>query len=180
MPWRARPRSRVRASPGLASRSTLLTIAPATWTPCRSNSAALSTISSIGRPTPPSDTMTAGAPSIARDDRVRQPDDRADAGVPGALDEQHVAVGRERGVGGPDPRRQVLDDLALDVGLGEAARDVDRAHLRRAARAAPKTLFIRTASSSAGTPSSMTVRWPTGFMNPVDRPRRWNPSRPRG
>ena len=35
----------------------------------------------------------------------------------------------ERGVGGPDPRRQVLDDLALDVGLGEAARDVDRAHL---------------------------------------------------
>ena len=32
-------------------------------------------------------------------------------------------------VGGPDPRRQVLDHVALDVGLGEAARDVDRAHL---------------------------------------------------
>ena len=63
MPWRASPRSSVRARPGLASRSTLLTIAPATLTPWRSNSAALSTISSIGRPTPPSETMTAGAPS---------------------------------------------------------------------------------------------------------------------
>ena len=128
MPWRARPRSRVRASPGLASRSTLLTIAPATVTPWRSNSDALSTISSIGRPTPPSDTMTAGAPEHRGDGRVRQPDDRADPGVAGPLDEQDVAVG-EGGVRGPDPGRQVLDDLALDVRLGEAARDVDRAHL---------------------------------------------------
>ena len=31
----------------------------------------------------------------------------------------------------------------------------------------PKTSRIRTASSSAGTPSSMTVRWPTGLMKPV-------------
>jgi len=31
-----------------------------------------------------------------------------------------------------------------------------------------KTVFMSTASSSAGTPSSMTVRCPTGFMNPVD------------
>ena len=31
----------------------------------------------------------------------------------------------------------------------------------------PKTSRIRTESSSAGWPSSMTVRWPTGFMNPV-------------
>ena len=38
------------------------------------------------------------------------------------------------------------------------------------------TLFMRTASSSAGTPSSMIVRWPTGFMNPVDNPRRSKPS----
>src|SRR6187200_2311174 len=38
------------------------------------------------------------------------------------------------------------------------------------------TLFMRTASSSAGTPSSITVRWPTGLMNPVDSPRRRNPS----
>ena len=43
--------------------------------------------------------------------------------------------------------------------------------------ARPKTLRIRIASSSAGTPSSMTVRWPTGFMNPVSSPRRRKPSR---
>ena len=48
----------------------------------------------------------------------------------GALDEQHVALGGERGVGLADPGRQVLDDLAVDVGLGEPARDVDRAHPR--------------------------------------------------
>ena len=47
----------------------------------------------------------------------------------------------------------------------------------RSGSASPKTCFMRTASSSAGTPSSMIVRWPTGFMNPVDRPRRWKPSR---
>ena len=128
MPWRARPRSRVRARPGLASRSTLLTIAPATVTPCRSNSAALRTISSIGRPTPPSDTMTAGAPSIEATAAFDSPMTAPDPGVAGPLDEQDVPLG-EGGMGGPDPRRQVLDDLALDVGLGEAARDVDRAHL---------------------------------------------------
>ena len=60
---------------------------------------------------------------------VRQPDDRPDTGMTGALDEQDVAVGGERRVGGPDARRQVLDDLAFDVRLGEPARDVDRAHL---------------------------------------------------
>ena len=63
------------------------------------------------------------------DDRVGQPDDGPDTGVAGAFDEQDVALGREGRVGGPDARRQVLDDLALDVRLGEAARDVDRAHL---------------------------------------------------
>ncbi|MFN8630427.1 MAG: hypothetical protein U0838_08950 [Chloroflexota bacterium] len=51
--------------PGCSSRRTLLTIAPATATPCAAKWLALSTISSIGRPTPPSDTMTAGAPSCA-------------------------------------------------------------------------------------------------------------------
>src|SRR5215217_2989123 len=35
---------------------------------------------------------------------------------------------------------------------------------------------MRTASSSAGWPWSMTVRWPTGFMNAVRRPARWKPS----
>src|SRR4051812_49526729 len=36
--------------------------------------------------------------------------------------------------------------------------------------------FMSTASSSAGTPSSITVRWPTGLMNPVLSPRLRNPS----
>ena len=67
-------------------------------------------------------------PEERRHRRVREPDDRADAGVTGPLDQEDVAIG-ERRVGGPDPRREVLDDVALDVGLGEAARDVDRAHL---------------------------------------------------
>src|SRR6185369_12746987 len=40
----------------------------------------------------------------------------------------------------------------------------------------PKTARMRTASSSAGSPWSMTVRWPTGFMNPASSPRRLNPS----
>ncbi len=128
MPWRARPRSRVRASSGFAARSTLLTMAPATRTPACSKRALLSTISSIGRPTPPSDTMTAGCPEHGRHGRVGEVDDGPDAGVPGALDEQDVALGRERGVGLADARRQVVDDLAIDERLGEAARDVDRAH----------------------------------------------------
>ncbi len=51
--------------PGWAARSTLLTIAPATGTPFAAKCDALRTISSIGRPTPPSLTMIAGAPSIA-------------------------------------------------------------------------------------------------------------------
>jgi hypothetical protein len=66
-------------------------------------------------------------PEHARDDRVRQPDDRADAGVTGPLHEQDlvVAVGA---MGRPDPRPEVLDDLAGDVRLREAPGDVDRAH----------------------------------------------------
>ncbi len=103
MPWRARPRSRVRASPGLASRSTLLTIAPATLTPWRSNSAALRTISSIGRPDAALGDDDRRRPEHRRDGRVRQPDDRADPGVAGPLDEQDVAVRGERRVGGADP-----------------------------------------------------------------------------
>ncbi len=39
-----------------------------------------------------------------------------------------------------------------------------------------KIAFIRTASSSAGCPSSITVRCPTGLMNPVRKPRRRKPS----
>ena len=40
----------------------------------------------------------------------------------------------------------------------------------------PKTSRMSTASSSAETPSSMTVRWPTGFMNPASSPRPRNRS----
>ena len=61
-------------------------------------------------------------------DRVREADDRADAGVPGPLDQQDVVVG-EGAVRCEDPRAEVLDDIARDVRLREAARDVDRAHL---------------------------------------------------
>ena len=68
-------------------------------------------------------------PEHLRDDRVRQPDHGAHAGVPRALDEQHVVV-RELAVRGEDPAAEVLDDLARDVRLGEPARDVDRAHHR--------------------------------------------------
>ena len=61
-------RARARVSgrcPGWASSSTLLTIAPATRRRGPAKSDALRTISSIGRPTPPSETMIAGAPSMA-------------------------------------------------------------------------------------------------------------------
>ena len=106
-----------------------MTIAPATRTPCAAKCDALSTISSIGRPTPPSETITAGAPSIAATTAFDSPMTAPDARVPRALDQQHV-VARELAVGGEDPAAEVLDDLARDVRLGEPARDVDRAHHR--------------------------------------------------
>ena len=84
---------------------------------------------------------------------------RSDAGVSRALDEQHL-VTVERLVGGPDSRPEVLHYIARDVGLREAARDVDRAH-DRGLFGSPNVSFMRTASSSAGSPSSMTVRCPT-------------------
>ena len=107
----------------------MLTIAPATWTPWRSKSdgvehdlvdrAADAALGDDDR----------RRPEHRRDHGVRELDDRPDAGVPGPLDQQDVAVAREGRVGGPDPGRQVLDEAAVDVRLGEAARDVDRAHL---------------------------------------------------
>jgi len=45
-----------------------------------------------------------------RNDRVREPDDRADTGMAGPLDEQDLVVG-ERRVSCPDPRAEVLDVL---------------------------------------------------------------------
>ena len=105
-----------------------MTIAPATCTPCRAKSDALSTISSIGRPTPPSETMTAGAPSIAATAAFDSPMTAPTPAWP-VPSMSRMSWSREGRVGGADPGRQVLDDLALDVRLGEAARDVDRAHL---------------------------------------------------
>ena len=40
-----------------------------------------------------------------------------------------MSFAAERRVGRPDARRQVLHEPAFDEALGEAARDVDRAHL---------------------------------------------------
>ena len=73
--------------------------------------------------------MTAGDPEHRGDAGIREVDDRPDPGMPGPLDQQDVAVRRERGMRGPDARAEVLDDLAVDERLGEPARDVDRAHL---------------------------------------------------
>ena len=118
----------VRASPGFASRSTLLTIAPATLDPVALEQRGVEH-DLVDRPADAALGDDDGRRAEQRRDRrVREPDDRADPGVAGPLDEQDVAID-ERGVGRPDARRQVLDDVALDVGLGEAARDVDRAHL---------------------------------------------------
>ena len=130
MPWMARPRSSVRASPGWWSRCTLFTMAPATRTPCAAKCEALSTISSIGRPTPPSRHDHRRRPEHRGDGGVGHPDNRAHARVPGALDQEDVVLG-ELAVGIADQRAQVLHDLARDVGLGEAARDVDGAHRAR-------------------------------------------------
>ncbi len=128
MPWRARPCSRVRARSGLASRSTLLTMAPATCTPSRSNSAALSTISSMGRPTPPSDTMTAGAPRRRATTAFESPMTAPTPACPVPSMRSVSCSTANDAWAAPDPRRQVLDDPAVDVALGEAARDVDGAH----------------------------------------------------
>jgi hypothetical protein len=69
-----------------------------------------------------------GRAQQARHDRVREPDHRADPGVARPLDEHELLrVGEDR-VRAPDPGPEVLDDLAGDVCLREAARNVDRAH----------------------------------------------------
>ena len=68
-----------------------------------------------------------GGAEERRDGRVREPDHRADAGMAGALDEQDVVVA-EGGLRVEDPRAEVLDDVAGDVGLREAARDVHGTH----------------------------------------------------
>ena len=84
--------------PGCASTSTLLTIAPATGTPCaREQRRVQDDLVDRAPDAALADTMIAGAPELRRDDRVRQPDHRPDPGVARALDEQDVVV-REAGV----------------------------------------------------------------------------------
>ena len=95
----------------------------------RANSAPLSTISSIGRPMPPSLTMMTGASSIAATARVREADDRPDARVPGALDDDDVLVRRDPLVGRRDLRAEIVVDAAHDVVGGEVARQGDRRHV---------------------------------------------------
>ena len=127
MPCGARPRSRIRAMPGWASRSTLLTMAPATVTPCARESDALSTISSIGRPTPPSLTMIAGAPSIAATVAFDRPTTAPTPAWP-VPSMSRMSWSAKAAWAARIRAPQVLHDLARDVRLGEAARDVDRAH----------------------------------------------------
>ena len=125
---RARARRRSR-EPGWASASTLLTMAPAIGTPRRSKSAALRTISSIGRPDASLADDERRRPQRAAHVGIGEPDDGADAGVSGALDEQDV-VAREGRVRGAGCARRGPPRPRPDERLGEAARDVDRAHHR--------------------------------------------------
>ena len=61
--------------------------------------------------------------------RVGEADDGADAGMAGPFDDEHLAAGGDLRVRLADPARQVGRHPSLDVGPGEAARDVHRAHL---------------------------------------------------
>ena len=155
----------------------MLTIAPATWTPWRSNSAALSTISSIGRPTPPSDTITAGAPSIAATTAFDRPMTAPTPAWPVpsmsrmSRSAANAACAARIRAGRSSTTRPSMYAWVKPRGMWTGLICAERLGAGR------RPGCISTASSSAGTPSSMTVRWPTGFMNPVDSPRRWNPSR---
>ena len=86
-------------------------MAPATGTPCASKCEALSTISSIGRPTPPSEMMTVGARSIEATRAFDSPTTAPTPGVARALDEPDVVVD-EVPLGREDRALHVLDDVA--------------------------------------------------------------------
>ena len=174
IPCRSRPRRRVSVIPGCSSIRTLLTIAPATRTPCAAKCEALRTISSIGRPTPPSDTITAGAPSIwattAFDSPITAPTPACP--VPSMRSTSWPANSRcasrirsPRSSTTWPAMYALVNPRGMWTGL-ITEYDSGRSKIER----------MRTASSSAGWPSSITVRWPTGLMNPVCSPRRRNPS----
>ena len=88
------PRRSVSSIPGCSSTRTLFTIAPATGTPCACE---VRRVEDDLVDRPPDAALGHDHRRRAehrRDHRVRQPDHRPDARVPGALDEQHV-VARE-------------------------------------------------------------------------------------
>src|SRR5664280_2773722 len=170
IPWRARPRSRTPSIPGWAARSTLLTMAPATDTPCFSKSAAFRTISSIGRPTPPSLTITAGAPNRRATTAFESPITAPTPAWPvpsmstSSFESARIACARRilapRSSTTSPAMYAFVKPRGMCTGLMTSFGSVR-----------PKTAFMSTASSSAGTPlSSVTVRWPTGFVKPVRRP----------
>ena len=114
------------------------------------------------------------------DGRVRQSDDRPDAGMSGALDEEHVApranwawaaaIFAPRSSTTSPAMYALVNPRGMCTGLSTVYGS-----------GSPNVARMSTASSSAGSPSSMTVRCPTGFMKPAFSPRRRNPSRrPRG
>ena len=63
-----------------------------------------------------------------RDIGIGQADDRPDAGMPGPLHDHDVAARRDRRVCVADACAKVVRDPTLDERLGEAPRDVHRAH----------------------------------------------------
>ena len=63
------------------------------------------------------------------DARVREPDDRADSRVPGALDDDHVLVRGDPLVRGRDLRPEIVVDAAHHVVGREVARQGDRRHV---------------------------------------------------
>ncbi len=156
--------------PGWAARSTLLTMAPATVTPCFSNSAALRTISSMGRPTPPSLTITAGAPSTPATTAFESPITAPTPAcpVPSMRTSSFVSarIACARRIRAP---RSSTTSPAMYAFVNP--RGMWTGLITEFGSVSPKTAFMSTASSSAGTPvSSVTVRWPTGFVKPVRSP----------
>ncbi len=129
----------------------------------------------MGRPTPPSDTMTAGAPSIdattAFDSPMTAPTPAWPVPSMSRMSRSVVNAACAVRIRAPRSSTTVPSMYAWVNPRGMWTGDI-----REMGSESPNTLCISTASSSAGTPSTSTVRWPTGFMKPVESPRRPNPS----
>ena len=85
-------------------------------TPSRSNSALLSAISSIGRPMPPGQIEDDLGVEELGDARVRKVEDRADAGVAGALDEREILLPGDAVEGAAD----LVDDHRMGLRRGSS------------------------------------------------------------